>query len=51
MDLTKAEFVLSPRILDHLGIAAYNSVRKCLGELVANSYDADAREVRITLPT
>jgi len=44
------QFIFSPRILDHLGISAYNSVRKCLTELVANAYDADAREVTITLP-
>jgi HSP90 family molecular chaperone len=45
-----AYFKFSPRILDHLGISAYNSVQKCLSELAANSYDADAAEVRITLP-
>jgi len=44
------QFIFSPRILDHLGISAYNSVRKCLAELVANAYDADAHEVNITLP-
>ena len=47
----EAYFKLSPRILDHLGLSAYNSVQKCLTELVANAYDADAKEVRITLPT
>jgi len=31
-------------------LAAYNSLPKCLAELVANSYDADASEVRIALP-
>lgn len=46
----KAEFTFSPRILEHLGISAYNSVRKCLAELVANSYDADAHHVRISTP-
>jgi hypothetical protein len=50
MSNIKAQFVFSPRILDHLGISAYNSVRKCLAELVANSYDADAHQVRISLP-
>lgn len=50
MSNIKAEFIFSPRILDHLGISAYNSVRKCLAELVANSYDADAHQVRISLP-
>jgi len=50
MGTEKAEFTFSPRILDHLGIAAYNSVRRCLAELVANSYDADAKRVYISLP-
>ena len=44
------QFIFSPRILDHLGLSAYNSVRKWLAELVANAYDADAREVTIHLP-
>jgi len=46
----KAKFSFSPRILDHLGISAYNSVQKCLAELVANSYDADAKKVSIEIP-
>lgn len=50
MSVSKAAFSFSPRILDHLGITAYNSVRKCLAELVANCYDADAKSVRVSLP-
>jgi hypothetical protein len=50
MNNIPGQFIFSPRILDHLGISAYNSVRKCLAELVANAYDADAREVTIKLP-
>lgn len=50
MPKTEASFRFSPRILDHLGISAYNSVQKCLSELGANAYDADASELRITLP-
>ncbi|MFA5114200.1 MAG: ATP-binding protein [Candidatus Margulisiibacteriota bacterium] len=46
----KAKIRFSPRILDHLGISAYNSVKKCLAEIVANSYDADATIVNIALP-
>jgi len=46
----QAELVFSPRILEHLGIASYNSIRRCLAELVTNAYDADAKEVHITLP-
>ena len=43
-------FLTSPNILDHFGLSFYNSVRKCLVELCSNSYDADAKEVRIYLP-
>ena len=46
----KAEFTFSPRILEHLVISAYNSVRKCLAEIVANSYDADAQAVNVSIP-
>jgi len=40
----------SPRILEHLGVAAYNSVQKCVAEIVANGYDADATKIEVTLP-
>ena len=40
----------SPRILDHLGVSAYDNLQKCLTELVANAYDADSTEVRVYLP-
>jgi hypothetical protein len=42
-------FVVEPRLLDHFGVGMYNTVEKALGELVANSYDADANRVTITL--
>jgi hypothetical protein len=45
-----AVFRFSPRILDHLGVAAYNSLQKCLSELAVNAYDADATELAISLP-
>jgi len=38
------------RILEHLGIQAYQSPVSALAELVANGWDADAEIVRITLP-
>ena len=47
----EAKFLISPRILDHLGVAAYTSLQKCLAELCSNCYDADAENVRIDLPT
>ena len=31
----KAKFKISPRILDHLGVAAYTSLQKCLADFVA----------------
>jgi hypothetical protein len=45
-----AFFRFSPRILDHLGVAAYNSLQKCLSELAVNAYDADATLLTINLP-
>jgi hypothetical protein len=45
-----AFFRFSPRILDHLGVAAYNSLQKCLSELAVNAYDADATELTVVLP-
>ena len=38
------------RLLDNIGLAMYSSVPRAIGELVANSYDADAEIVRITIP-
>jgi len=43
-------FKISPKILDHLGVSAYTSLKKCLAELCSNSYDADAENIFITLP-
>src|SRR5438093_1461537 len=45
----RARFKLIPRLLDHIGLAMYSSVPKAISELVANSYDANATEVRINL--
>jgi Histidine kinase-, DNA gyrase B-, and HSP90-like ATPase len=38
------------RILDQLGLQTYQSPTACLSELIANSWDADAEHVWITLP-
>lgn len=46
----EAKFKISPRILEHLGVAAYTSIKKCLAELCSNCYDADAETVRISIP-
>jgi Histidine kinase-, DNA gyrase B-, and HSP90-like ATPase len=45
------KFTVSPRILDHFGIAMYNTVQKAIAELCANSYDADAHNVWVTYET
>lgn len=50
LDVIKGNFSTSPRVLDHFGIQAYDSIKKSLVELASNSYDADATEVRISLP-
>jgi hypothetical protein len=46
----ESNFKISPRILEHLGVSAYTSLKKCLAELSSNCYDADAENIRITLP-
>jgi hypothetical protein len=50
MTIHETSFKFSPRLLEHFGISAYNSVQKCLSELAANAYDADASVVHINLP-
>jgi hypothetical protein len=42
-------FVVEPRLLDHSGVAMHNTLEQAIAELVANGYDADADEVKITL--
>jgi HSP90 family molecular chaperone len=42
------KFTVEPRLLDHFGIAMYNTVPKAIAELCANGYDADASRVDIT---
>lgn len=40
-----------PQIIDSLGIHMYQSPLAAIAELIANAWDADAAEVRVTLPT
>lgn len=44
----RMKFSVSPRLLDHFGVAMYNTVQKAIAELCANAYDADATVVDIT---
>ena len=48
--MTTGKFALSIslNVLEHLGINLYSNVPSVLSEIVANSWDADASEVRVT---
>src|ERR1700723_34632 len=52
-DMEHDEYVLKIdlNVLDHLGINLYSNVPAVLTELVANGWDADAKEVRIKIET
>ena len=40
---------ISLNVLNHLGIGLYSHIPAVLSEIVANAWDADATEVRITV--
>ena len=40
---------ISLNVLNHLGLNLYSNIPAVLSEVVANSYDADSEEVRITI--
>ena len=44
------EMKIQPKIIDHLGINMYTAIHPVLSELIANSWDADAHSVYITIP-
>ncbi len=46
---SKYEMTISLNVLKHLGISLYNSIPPVLSEIVANSWDADASEVKICI--
>src|SRR5438445_1340935 len=50
-EVTRGNFRIDPRMLDHFSVAMYKDPKKAIGELVANGYDADATLVEISLPT
>ncbi len=39
------------RVIDHLGIQMYQSPVAAIAELISNAWDADAEDVKITLPS
>ena len=49
-DLQKYTMKISRLTIDKLGIHMYDRVSAVLAELIANSYDADATKVTVTLP-
>ena len=49
-DRTKYTMKISRLTIDKLGIHMYDRVSAVLAELIANSYDADATKVTVTLP-
>lgn len=46
----RLNFIVTSRLLDHIGLAMYSSLPKALSELIANAYDADATEVKVAIP-
>jgi hypothetical protein len=46
----KLHLTFHGRIIDSLGIQMYQSPVAAVAELIANAWDADARQVAVTLP-
>src|SRR5574337_1250311 len=42
---------IQPKVIDHLGINLYTNLHSVISELIANSWDACAHNVHITVPT
>lgn len=49
-EVSRGNFRVDPRMLDHFSVAMYKDPKKAIGELVANGYDADASLVEVTIP-
>lgn len=43
------EMTFTPNTIEHLGVRMYSTVPPVLAELIANSYDADAKNVKVQL--
>lgn len=50
-DEKKLKLKFHGRVIDHLGIQMYQSPVAAIAELISNAWDADAEEVKVTLPT
>lgn len=50
-DDLRLNFEFSPNLVDHLGLKMYDSPIRSIAELIANSWDADAENVFVELPT
>lgn len=48
---SKYRMSLSLNVLNHLGINLYSNIPAVLSEIVANSWDADAENVKIFIET
>ena len=46
----KYHLTISPNTIDKLGVRLYDKASDVVSELVANSYDADAENVKVTIP-
>ena len=49
METPRYKMTLSLNVLNHLGLTLYSNIPSVLSEVVANSYDADAENVVITI--
>ncbi len=48
-DSSKYKMTLSLNVLNHLGINLYSNIPSVISEAVANAWDADAKEVKISV--
>ena len=46
----KYKLTISRNTIDKLGVKLYDKASDVISELISNSYDADAEEVRVTTP-
>ena len=46
----KYRLTISSTVIDKLGVKLYDKAADVVSELIANSYDADATEVKVTIP-